>query len=171
MPVRNYVRNWRENSSPKPPTNCSERQGSRLAFASADESGVGSLIHWALKESVSGREPSPQVWRNVLSEIQNKKRGAQSRQRGRFSVSFVPLLEAVVLSALILAFGISLEQDFDLWQQGAPSVVATPTRETVASAVLFESRDDMLNGAFLARTGREQDNMGLHLPPFREVPW
>ncbi|MBC7263296.1 MAG: hypothetical protein H5T64_02935 [Chloroflexi bacterium] len=132
---------------------------------------MGSLIRWALRESVSGGEPSPQVWSNILSKIQSKGRAVQSRQRGRFSASFVPLLQAVVLSALILAFGVSLERDLDLWHRSAPSVAATPTRETVVPEVLFESRDDMLSGAFLARVGREQDSTGFHLPLFREIPW
>jgi len=127
------------------------------------------LVRRALHESVGKEEPSPRVWREIAEGI-----SSQSQTRGRrVSGGLRPLRSAalaqvVVIVALLLAFGFSLDRSYPLPQMryGATPTIGLPERVSSPGSTL----DDMLSGLRLARSARELTVRDYRLAPFAELP-
>jgi len=65
------------------------------------------LITWALRDSVSGHTPSPQVWQNIAAEIRGDRSSSWVRSLSQ-SLRRAPFSRFAVLSLLLLAFSIGI---------------------------------------------------------------
>ncbi len=123
--------------------------------ASADSEGnLGLLIRWGLEASVSGAEPSADVWPRILSRVgaMDIPRGGRYR-KNRSLFPLAPLLQAVVISVLLLVFGLEVNHDW-VTPKGDGRAYSTPiTRRAPTSQ---EYPDDILRGCILARQAREE---------------
>ena len=132
--------------------------------ASADSEGdLGRLIRWGLEASVSGAEPPADVWPRILSRVRamDIPRGGRYR-KNRSLFPLAPLLQAVVISVLLLVFGLEVNHDW-VTPKGDGRTYSTPiTRRAPASQ---EYPDDVLRGCILARQARE-----AHLRRARSIP-
>jgi len=121
--------------------------------ASADSEGdLGRLIRWGLEASVLGAEPSADVWPRILSRVgamDIAKGGGCRKDRSLFPLA--PLLQAVVISVLLLVFGLEVNHDW-VTPKGDGRAYSTPiTRRAPTSQ---EYPDDVLRGCILARQAR-----------------
>jgi len=134
-----------------------------MAQASADPTSEGDirrdqddlerLIRWSLVDSVSGAEPSAKVWANIVARVRKVETGSGSgRETGRrWLQPLVPLAQAVVVSALLLVFGLGV--DHDRMSTIDYRLRATPT--VTGSTALKDSPDDVLRGYMLFRREAE----------------
>lgn len=119
--------------------------------ALADD-GLGELIRWSLAESVGGAEPPVNVWPKILNQIKamNARIPLQRRKR-RVLLPLASFVQAVVISALLLAFGLEVNRNVPLSQK-AYQVSATATAPKVSAPL--ESDQDMLRGYMLLQKGK-----------------
>ena len=113
---------------------------------------MDALVRWALRDSVAGEEPPPEVWHKIRARLEQPKAQSHAR-RGRFlSVQFSLLVQLLVLGIIILvAFGLSLRPGFDLSldqqyvvnndeltpQPGSEKIVLSSTDEDVPRGYLY----------------------------------
>ncbi|MEM4724131.1 MAG: hypothetical protein QXP01_03890 [Candidatus Hadarchaeum sp.] len=113
---------------------------------------LGELIRWSLAESVGGVEPSADVWPKILNQIKAMDAcPTLQRQRRRVLLPLASFIQAVVISALLLAFGLEVNRNVPLSQK-AYQVSATATMPKVSAPV--ESDQDMLRGYMLLQKGK-----------------
>lgn len=118
------------------------------------EDDLGRLLRWSLEDAVSGAEPSPDVWPRVLQQVKQKSAASKSGPaRRRLLSGVVPLMQAVVVSSLLLAFGLSMDRTM-LVSRPERRAVATPTVR-VSSVAYDEESEDMLSGYILFRQAKE----------------
>ena len=125
------------------------------ANAAHEEDDFERLIRWGLQDSVSQAEPSPEVWPKVLARVQEMSASdKQPRRFGRRAVRpLASLIQAVVISSLLLAFGLNLDQglglpDSEYVLSSTPIVRKSKVREDVPA--------DALRGYVLLRMEREK---------------
>ena len=132
--------------------------------AAVDHEGdLGRLIRWELESSVSEAEPSADVWPRIMSRVgaMDVPRGGRYR-KNRSLFPLAPLLQAVVISVLLLVFGLEVNNDW-VTPKGDGRAYSTPiTRRAPTSQ---EYPDDVLRGCILARQARE-----AHLQKTRSIP-
>ena len=117
------------------------------------EDDLGRMIRWGLEDSVSGAEPSDDVWSRVKSQVQAMRAPAvRAQTRRRPSFSLTPLVQTVVVSALLLAFGLGLDRNVTAPREQR-DIRSTPTVQRVKS--IQEQPDDMLSGFLLARMSQQ----------------
>ncbi|MBM4429572.1 MAG: hypothetical protein FJ026_04385 [Chloroflexi bacterium] len=117
------------------------------------EDDLGRLIRWSLEDAVSGAEPSPDVWPRILQQV--KQKGAASEPgpvRRRLLSGLVPLMQAVVVSSLLLVFGLSVDRSMLMPH---PESQALPTPAVQVSVVSEEESQDVLSGCILFRQAKE----------------
>jgi len=110
---------------------------------------LGRMIHWGLEDSFSKVEPPDDLWPRIMSQVQEMRTPARrAPARRRFSFSLAPLVQTVVVSALLLAFGLGVDRNATA-PRSERSIRATPTAVRVESSQ--EQPDDMLRGYLLTR--------------------
>jgi hypothetical protein len=108
------------------------------------ESELGALIRGSLEDGLASAEPSPQAWRNIVSRVQDRSHGRTLRQGLKRLAAWpvASLVQAIVVSTLLLAFGLGVEQSVVSRSRPGTETKTVTGRE----AALFEVRDDMLRG-------------------------
>jgi len=128
---------------------------------------VDALVRWALRESVAGEEPSPEVWDRIRARLEQSKVQPYLRRKGTLSVQLSWLVQLLVLGILILAaFGLSLSQglDFSSDHKYVVNGELTPQPDSEEDAPL--STDDyMLSGYYLFQSARESTIFDHRLVP------
>ena len=118
---------------------------------------IDALVCWALRDSVAGEEPPPEVWHKIRARLEQPKAQSHPR-RGRFlSVQLSWLVQLLVLAIIILvAFGLSLSQGFDFSLDHEYVVNGTLTPQPDSEEVAPLSTDEhMLSGYYLFQSARE----------------
>ena len=130
------------------------REEERRDSASADDD-LGQLIRRSLQDSVGKAEPPAEVWLKIRERVSQKNAPAVS-QRPRRRLPVASLVQAVVISSLLLAFGFGLERD-----------IVTLNRQTrmtpppvVRPAVSYDMPNDLLSGRLLLQMKREPSPSG-----------
>ena len=130
---------------------------------------MDALIRWALRDSVAGERPSPEVWHRIRARLEGQpKAKSLPRRRGRIlSTQLAWLVQLLVLGILIMvAFGLSLGQglDFSLDHEYVVNGELTPQPDSEEDAPL--STDDyMLSGYYLFQSARESTIFDRRLVP------
>ncbi len=117
---------------------------------------IDALVCWALRDSVAGEEPSPEVWHRIRARLE-RRRGQSHSRRGRvLSARLSWLVQLLVLGVLILlAFGLSMGQGFDLVDREYVvngELTPQPDSEQVAP---LSTDEHMLSGYYLFQSARE----------------
>ncbi len=119
---------------------------------------IDALVRWALRDSVAGEEPPPEVWHKVRARLEQPKAQSYPR-RGRVLVAqWSWLLQLLVLGIIILvAFGLSLSQgfDFSLDHEYVANGELTPQPAGSEEVVPLSTDDDMLSGYYLFQSAKE----------------
>jgi hypothetical protein len=110
---------------------------------------MDALVRWALRDSVAGEEPPPEVWHKIRSGLEQPKAQAHPR-RGRLLLAQSWLVQLLVLSIILLtAFDLSLSQGFD-WLDHEVVVNGRLTPQPGSEeAVLSLTEEDVLSGPYL----------------------
>jgi len=128
---------------------------------------VDALVRWALRDSVAGERPSPEVWHRIRARLEQPEAQPFPRKRGGLALQLSWLVQLVVLGVLIMvAFGLSLGQglDFSLDHEYIINSELTPQPDSEEDAPL--STDDyMLSGYYLFRSARELTVFDRRLAP------
>jgi len=128
---------------------------------------VDALVRWALRESVAGEEPSPEVWDRIRARLEQSKVQPHLRRKGTLSVQLSWLIQLLVLGIIVLvAFGLSLSQglDFSSDREYVVNGELTPQPDSEEDAPL--STDDyMLSGYYLFQSARESTIFDRRLIP------
>ena len=111
------------------------------------EDDLGRLIRWGLEDSVSGAEPSARVWPRVLARVREMDATEAPKRSLKRLLPLAPLVQAAVVSAILLAFGLGVDRELVTSKGYAQR--ATPTLQT--SRAEDEAPDDMLRGYMLFR--------------------
>ncbi len=121
---------------------------------------LGQMIRWGLEDSFSGAEPPDDVWPKVMLRVQEMRAPARcAHVKRRPSFSLAPLVQTMVVSALLLSFALGVDRNLTA-PQGERTLRSTPTVPRVASSQ--ELPNDMLSGYLLARMAQQ--------PPIRQRP-
>jgi hypothetical protein len=118
---------------------------------------VDALVRWALRDSVAGEEPSPEVWHRIRARLEQPKVQPRLRRKGALSVQLSWLVQLLVLGILILAaFGLSLSQGLDFPSDRECVVNGERTPQPDSEEVAPLSTDEhMLSGYYLFQSARE----------------
>jgi hypothetical protein len=128
----------------------SNEADNRYELASDDD--LGQLIRWSMKDSISDVEPGADVWPQILKRVREMPAPGRPRRWSRTSpFPVAPFIQAVVVSALLLAFGLGVDQNAVMPRQ-EHRIQATPT---VHRSDTTEDLDDVLRGYMLAQNLRE----------------
>jgi hypothetical protein len=111
------------------------------------EDNLGRLIRWGLEDSLSTAEPSARVWTRVLARVRELEAAPAPKRSLKRLLPLAPLAQAVVVSAILLAFGLGVDRE--LVTSGSYPQRATPAVRS--SQVQVESADGMLRGYMLFR--------------------
>jgi hypothetical protein len=112
---------------------------------------LGRMIRWGLEDSFSGAEPPDDVWPKIMSRVQEM-RAQRTPVKRRPSFSLAPLVQTLVVSALLLAFGLGVDRNLTA-PRGELAVRSTPTAPRVVASE--ELPNDMLRGYLLARMAQQ----------------
>jgi hypothetical protein len=117
-------------------------------YPMSSEDDLARLIRWSLEYSVSGAEPPADVWPKILGRVHEMPAPARPKRSLGTSFPLAPFVQAVVVSALLLAFGLGVERDV-VMPRREYRVDSTPTvvRKVRTSE---EVPEDMLRGYILA---------------------
>jgi hypothetical protein len=123
-----------------------ERRGSkaRETLNSQADDDLGQMIRWSVRDSIGGVEPPADVWPEVLERLRAgpaEQPLTPSLRRAAFPLA--PFVQAVVISALLLAFGLGVDRSVVLPRQEALSVSTPVVRGTRA---VVDTTDDMPSG-------------------------
>ncbi|MGB9880322.1 MAG: hypothetical protein ACPLRM_06130, partial [Anaerolineae bacterium] len=84
----------------------------------SSEDELGGLIRWGLEETVARAEPPADVWPKILAQVKEMDASALSqRHRKRATLSLASFIQAVVISVLLLAFGLEVNRNVPLSQR------------------------------------------------------
>lgn len=118
-------------------------------YPMSSEDDLERLIHWGLEDAISGAEPPADVWPKVLGRVRDMRVPTCPKRSLRTSFPLAPFVQAVVVSALLLAFGLGVERDV-VMPRREYRVYSTPTVVRKLRAP-EEVPEDMLRGYILAR--------------------
>ncbi len=111
---------------------------------------LGKLIRWGLRDRLLGREPPDEVWLRILERVRHVSAPGHSAGRShRSPFPLAPFVQAVVISALLLAFGLGVDRTLILPLQEL-SAQSTPVLHKVQ--ISQQPTEDVLRGYMLART-------------------
>jgi len=118
---------------------------------------VDALVRWALRDSVAGEEPSPEVWHRIRARLEQPKTKLHPRRGRLLSAQLSWLVQLLVLGILILAaFGLSLSQGLDFSSDHEYVVNGERTPQPDSEEVAPLSTDEhMLSGYYLFQSARE----------------
>lgn len=112
------------------------------------EDDLGRMIRWALQDSFAEAQPPDDVWPKIMLRVQEMRKPPRRASRKRIpSFSLAPLVQAVVVSALLLAFGLGVDHNLTT-PRGEQVLRSTPTVPKVVS--IQELPDDIPSGYLLA---------------------
>jgi hypothetical protein len=128
---------------------------------------VDALVRWALRDSVAGEEPSPEVWDRIRARLEQSKVQRHLRRKGTLSVQLSWLVQLLVLGIIVLAaFGLSLSQGLDFPSDHEYVVNGELTPQPDSEEVAPLSADDhMLSGYYLFQSARESTIFDRRLVP------
>jgi hypothetical protein len=126
------------------------QEDNRSRLASEDD--LGQLIRWSMKDSISEIEPAADVWPQILKRVREMPAPARPRRWStKIPFPVAPFVQAVVVSALLLAFGLGVDQN-TIMPREEHRIQATPT---IHRSSTTEALDDVLSGYKLAQNLRE----------------
>ena len=128
---------------------------------------VDALVRWALRDSVAGEEPSPEVWHRIKARLEQPKAQFHHRRKRLLSAQWSWLVQLLVLGIIILmALGFSLSQGFDFSLDHEYVVNGTLTPQPDSEEVVLPSTDDdMLSGYYLFQSARKLTIWDYRLAP------
>jgi hypothetical protein len=131
-----------------------ERRGSdtRDEYSSPADDELGRLVRWTVGDLIREVEPPADVWPKVLERLHSspaKDTRAPSLRRASFPLG--TFVQAVVVSVLLLAFGLGVDRSLVLPRDDSVTIATPSVRET---RVFEDGTDDMLRGYMLARSQR-----------------
>jgi hypothetical protein len=128
---------------------------------------MDALVRWALRESVGGEEPSPEVWDRIRASLGQMKTKSPPRRGRVLSLQWSWLVQLLVLGIIVLlAFGLSLSQGFDFSSDREYVVNGELTPQSGSEEVVSPSTDDdMLSGYYLFQSAREMTIFDYRLAP------
>jgi hypothetical protein len=126
------------------------------------EDDLSRLIRWSF-EDLSKAEPPEGAWSKILSRVRKTGDRRHLKRRAKRSVlPLAPLLQAVVISVLLLAFSLELDRNVATRQtDGRPN----PTPVIQRTVAPDDQHEDVLRGHLLARWARE-----ARFPKPRSIP-
>jgi hypothetical protein len=110
---------------------------------------LGQLIRWSLRRTFAGPDPSEGCWSEILRRVQEERErkcappNCSATLRG-----LAPVVQAVVVSTLVLTFAVGVNQDVVLPREQCPTRSARIMGATVACKGYPE---DTLSGCRLER--------------------
>jgi hypothetical protein len=118
---------------------------------------MDALVRWALRESVVGEEPSPEVWHKIRARLEQPQAQSRPRRRKVLVAQWSWLVQLLVLGIIVLAvLGLSLSQGFDFSLDREYVVNGTITPQPDSEEVAPLSTDEhMLSGYYLFQSARE----------------
>ncbi len=128
---------------------------------------VDALVRWALRDSVAGEEPSPEVWDRIRARLGQSKVQPHFRRKRSLSVQLSWLVQLLVLGIIVLvAFGLSLSQglDFSSDREYVVNGERTPQPGSEEDAPL-STDEHMLSGYYLFQSARELTIFDPRLAP------
>jgi hypothetical protein len=128
---------------------------------------IDALVRWVLRDSVAGDEPSPEVWNRIRARLEQPKAQSLPRKRKPLSIQLSWLVQLLVLGIIILvAFGLSLRQGFDLSLDHEYVVNSELTPQPGSEeAVPLSADDHVLSGYYLFQSAREMTIFDHRLLP------
>jgi hypothetical protein len=132
---------------------------------------IDALVRRALRDSVSGEEPPPEVWHRIRARLEQPK-GQSPPRRGRLlSAQFSLLVQLLVLGIIILlAFGLSLRPGFDLSVDREYVVNGTLTPQPGSEKIVLSSTDDDVpRGSLHFLLSRELTIFDYRLVPYADT--
>jgi hypothetical protein len=119
---------------------------------------MGRVIRWGLKDAISGAEPPADVWPRILGRVGDMPAPARPKRSFRpFSFPLAPFVQAVVVSALLLAFGLGVNRGVVLPRREY-RLESTPTIRRARAAEDFP--EDVLRGYMLRREPEQPVRQG-----------
>ncbi len=128
---------------------------------------IDALVRWALRDSVAGEEPPPEVWHKIRARLEQPKAQSHPRRERLLSAQLSWLVQLLVLGIIILvAFGLSLSQEFDLSLDHEYVANGELTPQPGSEKVILSSTDDdMLSRYYLFQAARELTIFDYRLMP------
>ena len=128
---------------------------------------IDALVCWALRDSVAGEEPSPEVWHKIRARLEQPKAQSHPQRGSLLSVQLSWLVQLLALGIIILvAFGLSLSQGFDFSSDREYVVNGTLTPQPDSEEVVLPSTDDdVLSGYYLFQSAKELTILDYRLMP------
>ena len=120
---------------------------------SPEDDDLGRLVRWSVPDLIQGAEPPSETWLNVVERVRADPAAeppAPSLRRASFPLA--PFVQAVVISALLLAFGLGVDRRVVLPRQGSLSTATPAVHKT---HVVRDMTEDMLSGYMLAQAEPE----------------
>ena len=118
------------------------------SYSTSPDDDVGRVIRWGLNDAISGAEPPAHVWPKILGRVADLPAPARSKRSFGSSFPVAPFVQAVVVSALLLAFGLGVDRGVVLPRQQY-GIESTPTFRRARDAA--DSVGDVLRGYMLRR--------------------
>jgi len=114
----------------------------------ATEDELGRLIRWSLKDSLVDAEPSSHVWPRILARVRETDTPQSTKRAGsRRTFPTAPLIQAVIISGLLLAFGLGVDRDWSV----ARGRRIRPTPFVAKATLRTDPEEDMLRARLLFR--------------------
>jgi hypothetical protein len=128
---------------------------------------MDALVRWALWDSVAGEEPRPEVWHKIQARLEQPKAQFHHRRKRLLSAQLSWLVQLLVLGIIILvAFGLSVSQGFDLSLDHEYVANGTLTPQPGSEEVILSpTDDDMLSGYYLFQAAKESTVFDHRLIP------
>lgn len=121
-------------------------------YPMSSEDDLGRLLRWSLEVSISGAEPPADAWPRILERVRQMRTPTRPEHALRHSsFPLAPLVQAVVISALLLAFGLGVDRSV-VMPPKEYRIDSTPTTRKMRAA---EDLEDMLRGYMLVRMEQE----------------
>ena len=119
------------------------------SYPMSSEDDLGRLIRWGLEDPICGAEPPADVWPKILGRVRDMRAPTVPKHSlRRLSFPLASFVQAVVVSALLLAFGLGVDHRVVLPREEY-RIQSTPTIRKARAAEDFP--EDMLRGYILAR--------------------
>ncbi len=128
--------------------------GAEHALPLSPDDELGRLIRWSLERSFGGSDPSEECWASILQRVEGERARRVKQCRGGPTLrALTPLVQAVVISTLLLTFAASLGRDVPV-PHSEPDSHTVPTSHR--SLTIPDFQDDNLRGCLLQRMKREK---------------
>ena len=135
-------------------------QGEPALDDGADE--LGRLIRKSLQESVSGMEPSADLWGKIAQRIDDLDGRKRPPRVLSMSLPWASLLNTLLVSVLLVSFAGGVERDVELRRGAVTGSVAAGELHTPPAESNPES--DMVRGHLLLQAARHAVARSEHVP-------